>query len=45
MTLEAGKSALSEEQLRWPYARIELADGSSDPTSVLNGLAKELSGR
>jgi hypothetical protein len=42
--LPEGLKTLSEEQLRWPYARIELADGSPDPTSVLTGLAKELSG-
>lgn len=42
--LPEGLKTLSEEQLRWPYARIELADGSADPTSVLTGLAKELSG-
>jgi hypothetical protein len=42
--LPEGLKTLSEEQLRWPYARIELADGSPDPTSVLASLASELSG-
>lgn len=42
--LPDGLKTLSEEQLRWPYARIELADGSPDPTSVLTSLARELSG-